>query len=123
LALASGFLGAEQVIGVDSNPLCAETAEKNVKLNGLQDQVRIVHGKAEDLKNESADLVVANIDFKIMREFLEERNFEEKGRLILSGLMRTQARDAEAYLAGNFFRFLKKWDQDMTWFTFLVEKE
>ena len=123
LALAAGFLGAERVTGVDLNPLCVLTASKNVKLNRLEGVIDIVDAKVEDLREVTADLVVANIHFPVIREFMEIHDFSRNDRIIISGLMRSQAGEAEDVLNKKKFHFIKKWDSDMTWYTFLAEKE
>ena len=122
LALAAGFLGAERVLGVDLNPLCVETASKNVRLNRLEEIIEIVRGEAEELCTEPADLVAANIHFPVIRTFVEKREFIKNDRIILSGLMRSHARDAEDLLAEKNLCLMKKWDKDMTWYTLLAEK-
>jgi ribosomal protein L11 methyltransferase len=123
LALAACSLGAEHVVAVDLNPLCSETARKNVKLNNIEETIEIVTAKAEEYTEFDADLVIANIHFPVIREFLDLREFKQKDRFIISGLMRSQAREAADLLKKEDFHFLKKWEKDMTWFTFLAEKK
>lgn len=121
LALAVGCLGAERVLAADLNPLCVRTANKNVKLNGLDKIVEVVKGPAEDFFDEPADLVVANIHHAVIRDLLDRRVFRNKDRVIISGLMRSQAREVKTQLMNSRFRILREWDHDMTWFTFLAE--
>ncbi|MCP4668316.1 MAG: methyltransferase domain-containing protein, partial [Deltaproteobacteria bacterium] len=93
LALASAFLGARSVLAVDLNPLCVKTAKANVAQNGLEGVIQVVEGPVENFVNEPADLVAANIHYEIIRELLRKRRFGEGERFILSGLMRSAARD------------------------------
>jgi len=123
LALAVAFLGAKRVVAADLNPLCVKTADKNIKLNGLDEIIDVVERPAEDLFDEPADLVVANIHHAVISDLLKRRVFRKKDRVILSGLMRSQAREVKMQLVSNHFRLLREWDHDMTWFTFLAEIE
>jgi ribosomal protein L11 methyltransferase len=120
LALAAAFLGAERVVAVDLNPLCVQTAERNVKLNNLEGRVFVTRGVAEDSVNEPADLVVANIHYDVVKRLLERVGFEKKKQLIVSGLMRTQARDIKDRLEGLRFKVERDWDHEMTWYTILA---
>jgi len=121
LALAVACLGAERVLAADLNPLCVRTANKNVRLNGLDEIIELIEGPAEDFLDEPADLVVANIHHAVICDLLERRVFRKKDRLIISGLMRSQAREVKTQLVSRRFRIIREWDHDMTWFTFLAE--
>ena len=122
LAIAATLLGAEQTLAVDFNPLCVKTAEKNFGLNGLTERIRAVQGKAEEFAKEGSDLVLANIQFDVIREFLNRCTPEGSRRLIISGQMRSQSRDLKMQLESTGYHTLKEWDHDMTWFTVLAEK-
>jgi ribosomal protein L11 methyltransferase len=121
LALALALLGAERVLAADLNPLCVKTASKNVRLNGLDEIIDVVERPAEDFYREPADLIVANIHHAVISDLLEKRVFRKNDRIIISGLMRSQAREVKTYLVNSRFRILREWDHDMTWFTFLSE--
>ncbi|MBU2548799.1 MAG: 50S ribosomal protein L11 methyltransferase, partial [Proteobacteria bacterium] len=65
LALAAARLGATQALAVEYSHLAAETATGNVELNGLQDVVRVIRGRAEDHLDFQAELVMANLHFRV----------------------------------------------------------
>lgn len=121
LALAAALLNAKWVLAVDINPLCVKTANKNVRLNGLDRVIRVVEGPAENFVSEYADIVIANIHQEIIERLLEKEDFRKQQRLIFSGLMRSQYREVKAQLASYDFRIVHEWDHDMTWFTMLVD--
>ena len=121
LALAAAFLGATEVTALDLNPLCVKTAAANVKLNGLQGVVRVKEGRAEDLADDPADLVVANIHFDVINALLGTEGFRKREALILSGLMRSQAAKVERRLKDLHYTITRKWDHDMTWYTMLAQ--
>jgi ribosomal protein L11 methyltransferase len=119
LALAAARIGARTVIAVDLNPLCVKTAEKNVRLNNLENIIQVVKGRAEDFLEQDADLVVANIHHKVVADLLKEKAFRKNKRFILSGLMRSQAREIKAEMNKYGMFLLKEWDYEMTWYTML----
>jgi ribosomal protein L11 methyltransferase len=122
LAIASVLLGTRTALAVDFNPLCVKTANGNIELNGLGDQVKAVRGKAEDFAEEKADLLVANIQHGVIRDFLERHTPAVPQTLVISGQMRSQSRDIKMQLKSLGYHALKEWDHDMTWFTILAEK-
>ena len=121
LALASAFVGAGSVLAVDMNPLCVKTAKANVARNRLGGVIHIVEGSVQEFVDEPGDLITANIHHGVIKELLENRKFGEGERLILSGLMRSAARDVRTELARLGFAILHEWDHEMTWFTILAE--
>ena len=53
-ALHAGFYGAAEVTGVDISAYACEFAEKNARLNGLEDRVRFIEANAFDLLAEKS---------------------------------------------------------------------
>jgi ribosomal protein L11 methyltransferase len=123
LALASAKLGACKVTAVDLNPLCVKTALLNVRLNGLEERVRVHEGRAEDHIGEERDLIVANLHFGLIEALLRMGGFRNAGWLIISGLMRTQWREVRHALMMNGFQIEREWDHEMTWFTILALRQ
>ncbi len=122
LAIAAVLLGAQKALAVDFNPLCVKTAATNFTLNGLADQIKAIEGKAEDFAEEKADILIANIQHEVIRDFLEKHTPVIPQTLIISGQMRSPARDLKMPLKRLGYHTLKEWDHDMTWFTILAEK-
>ena len=118
LSLAAARLGSKRVVAVDLNLLAARTAAKNVQLNQLADRVVIVQGKAEDIIAYPADLVIANIHFDVMRHLINTQGFLEKKRFILSGLLRSEAKNIADRLARQPVKIKKQWSRDGIWHTF-----
>jgi ribosomal protein L11 methyltransferase len=123
LALAAAFLGANRVLAVDLNPLAVKTAQKNVKLNNLEDFIQVVEGDVLAFADEPRDLVMANIHHELMTMLVEEEGFRSKGWLILSGLMRSQVRDIKGRLEKHSLRIIREWDHEGTWYTLLVRSD
>jgi ribosomal protein L11 methyltransferase len=121
LAVAAVLLGAVKVLAIDLNPLCGKTAERNVELNKLREKIQVAKGPAVNFFSEVADLVVANIHYDVIQEMLIRRRFLHGDRLIISGLMRSQAREVRAQLERLHINVIREWDYNMTWFTILAE--
>lgn len=86
LAIAAARLGWSPVLGVDFDPLAVEATADNAKVNGVD-----VRAEQVDLRNDvapSATTVVANL----LRPLLLQVRFNVvPERLIVSGLLRTEA--------------------------------
>jgi len=119
LALAAAFIGSRSVIAVDFNFLAAQTAAHNVELNQLQDRVMVVRGRAEDFIEYPADLIIANIHYDVMWHLIRSPGFYRSKMFILSGLMRSEAKTAEFYLAQQPIKIIKKWNNNGIWHTYL----
>lgn len=121
LALAASKLGCRYTLAVDLNFLAARTAIRNVRLNQLEDRVVVVQGRAEDFIDSSLDLVIANIHYDVMKHLITSQGFFKKKWFILSGLLRSQAREIHFILSHQPVRILKKWEGDGIWHTFFGE--
>jgi ribosomal protein L11 methyltransferase len=121
LALAAARLGADRVVAVDLNGLAATTARRNVLANGLSAAILVVRGDAKNFMDLSCDLMVSNIHYEIMRELVAVPGFRDQKQFILSGLLRSQAREIENRLLQGPARILRKWDRDGIWYTFYGE--
>jgi len=119
LAIGAALLGAERVLAVDNNPLAVRTATLNVKLNGLEESIDVREGLAEDIVDTPSDLLIANIHYDIILKLIKGVGFIKKKYFILSGLMRSQARDIKLELSRYPVEILHEWDNDMIWRTIL----
>jgi ribosomal protein L11 methyltransferase len=118
LALALAVLGCPRVLAVDTNLLAVKTARLNVIANRLETQVLVTQGDAEKFIDARADLVVSNIHYDVMRRLLPAPGFSAKKRFILSGLLRSEARDVRQKLESMGSSILETWEQDGVWSTF-----
>jgi ribosomal protein L11 methyltransferase len=121
LALAAAKLGSSGVVAVDLNLLAAKTAARNVRRNGLQHRVITVQSRAQDMIACPADLVIANIHYNVMRRLVINKGFLAKQRFILSGLLRSEAKDIADILARQPVRVIKKWTHEGIWHTIYGE--
>jgi len=119
LAIGAALLGAEKVLAVDNNPLAVKTAALNVKLNGLEQSIEVREGLAEDIGESPSDLLIANIHYDIILKLIKDGGFIKKKYFILSGLMRSQARNIRLELSHYPIEIVHEWDNDMIWRTIL----
>jgi ribosomal protein L11 methyltransferase len=120
LALASALLGAEHVLAIDLNPLCVKTTERNVQLNNLGSRIEVKEGRAEDYAEMPADLMLANIHWDVLKSLLAKEGFRKNPWIVLSGLMRSHARDLESDLVRYGLQIVQSWEDEATWYTMLV---
>lgn len=118
LAIAAARLGSARTVAIDLNFLAAQTAARNVRLNQLNDRVLVFQGKAQDVIAYSADLVIANIHYDVMRQLIESEGFLTKKRFVLSGLLRSQAKHIADRLACYPVKILNHWTHGGIWHTF-----
>jgi ribosomal protein L11 methyltransferase len=126
LAIAAAMLGAAEAIAVEYDPDANLNARENLEQNGVEDRVRIIEAMADPTLLEGLgrfDLLLANILSGIIRPLLpafrDALGGSPQGRLIVSGILRTEApavmHDAEA--AG--FRIVRI-DEEEEWWSALL---
>lgn len=119
LAIAATGLGSPRVAAVDFNWLAVQTARRNVNLNRAENRVLLVHGRAEQLVASPADLLIANIHYDVMQHLLPSEGFKAKRHWVLSGLLRSQAREVEDRLGDGGGHIVRRWTHDHIWYTYL----
>jgi ribosomal protein L11 methyltransferase len=118
LALAAARRLQARVLAIDLNLLAARTAARNVRLNRLEDRILVVQARAEDAIDGPADLVVANLHGEAMLRLMEAPGFRRKGRFILSGLMRSDAKEVRRRLSVLGIAIWEEWIRDGVWHTY-----
>jgi ribosomal protein L11 methyltransferase len=121
LALAAARLGCRLNLAVDLNLLAAKTAEKNVRLNRLEKQIAVVQGHAQAFIDCPADLLIANIHYDVMQKLIRTKGFSTQKRFILSGLLRSEAKQVRIELERLPAKILKSWTHEGIWHTFYGE--
>ena len=119
LAIAAVRLGSQRVLALDLNHLAARTTRRNVILNGMEEQVLVVQGDAENFMDFTNDLVISNIHYDVMQRLINGRGFLSGGFFILSGLFRSQAKKIEQLLKSYPVEIIKKWGKEGVWQTYL----
>lgn len=96
LAIAAALLGAERVIGVDTDPQALEATRANARRNGVEVEAYL----PADCPTDPCDLLIANILAGPLQNLAPRfANLCKSGaELVLSGVLQTQAEDvADSY--------------------------
>ena len=110
LAIAAAKMGAKRVDAVDLDATTIPIARSNIQLNKVESVIRLHQGNGLNaLERQKYPLIVANILTKVILPMIPIcPNFlEPAGRLILSGILATEASQIEAQLEANGFRVLE----------------
>jgi ribosomal protein L11 methyltransferase len=83
----------------------------------------VKEGRAEDYAEIPADLMLANIHWDVLKSLLAKEGFRKSTWIVLSGLMRSHARDLESDLARHGLRIVQAWEDEATWYTMLVSAQ
>jgi ribosomal protein L11 methyltransferase len=121
LALVAVKLGCRKCVALDFNLLASQTAHNNIKLNGLTQNILVAQARAENFVDLPVDLLIANIHYDVMKKLLESQGFFKKKWFILSGLLRSQAKDVADRLQRPGVKIIKTWERDNIWHTFWGE--
>ena len=119
LSLAAAKLGCKKIIAVDFNQLAVKTALNNIVLNRLEGSILALRGRAEDFICCPADFLIANIHYDIIKQLIDSKGFLEKKMFILSGMLRSQAKDISFRLSKLPVEIINIWEHDGIWHTFL----
>ena len=97
LAIAALKLGAASAVAVDTDEWSYNNALENMRLNHVEDHLKIIHGEIASVPPSTFDVILANIQRNIIEGILGEMKAQlaEKGLLLLSGLLTS---DREAIL-------------------------
>ena len=89
ISIAAFKLGAAPVLAIDNDPIAVESAKKNLALNDLEGVIEIKLAELDSI-SDSADVVVANLDFVTLTSHLEILTRSFKEYLIVSGVIKSK---------------------------------
>jgi len=97
LAIAASILGTKRVLAIDNDPIAVEVAVENAALNHVAEAVELSTTSLAEIAQQFS-VVVANILAPTLIEMSDDlvRVTEPAGRLVLSGILDTQADDVSA---------------------------
>ncbi len=86
LAILAAKKGASEIVAIDYDPVCCESAIENAALNQING-IKILCGSKEVIPNEQYDIILANINRNILLDQIEiyQRSLKPGGLLFLSG--------------------------------------
>jgi len=123
LAIVAAKLGAQEVLGIDIDQVAVEVARENAERNGVKGRVRIRKGGVGRIQKKF-DLVLANVDFKGLKRLRKPllRHLNDKGFLILSGILREEEDKAcRLYLESKAIRLIEV-DHEGEWVSLTFKK-
>ena len=108
LAVYAAKLGARRILALDNDPEALRWAERNIALNGLSSRIELTDAEPHTLR-ETFSLLAANLTLAPILELLPgfPRLLVPGGILILSGLLRDQAREVKRALHEEGFEVEK----------------
>jgi ribosomal protein L11 methyltransferase len=110
LAIASVLLGAKKAIGIDNDEWCLLNGKENVSVNSLEDRVEIRQAEIHNIEENNFDLIVANINKHILMDIVSYfgLKIKETGKLIVSGLLKSDAGDIISKFQLHNFEMIEK---------------
>ncbi len=99
LAIAAVKLGAASAIAIDVSEWARANAVENLRRNDVEEMIEFRHGSLDIVPEEDFDLVLANIDRRVLLEIVPQLSAKTRlgGHVVLSGLYRG---DRPAILSG-----------------------
>lgn len=121
LAIAMALLGAKHVTAIDVDAAALDNARENAALNHLRRRIRLSTTPVAQLSGRF-DLIVANILSSVLIAIAPDliRLLARRGRLILGGILRREARAVASRYAGKL-RLLGT-DYDRGWTTIIFAR-
>ncbi len=103
LSIAAALLGAEDVLGVDIDPVAVEVAQENIRLNHVESVCRADYGDLTKGIDYKADIVVANLmaDLVMMLADDAAKHMTDDGYFISSGILVEKEIQVADYLRGR----------------------
>ena len=94
LAIAAVGLGVKKALGIDIDPCSRSEAKKNIRLNNLEDRIRILDRDIENI-NENFFLITANLRYPTLKRLcsLISKITEQPGMVVVSGIKTDEVTD------------------------------
>jgi ribosomal protein L11 methyltransferase len=89
LSIVSAFLGAEEVFGIDIDPVAVKVAKENVTDNNLESVIRIEESDFKKGLDYKADIILANLIAELVVDLSGDiaKNLNNNGIFISSGIL------------------------------------
>jgi len=109
IAATAGLLGAEEVLGIEIDPIAIEVGRANIALNQLTENVTIVEGDLTKGITFTADMVVANLmaDLVILLSGDVGKHISDEGIYISSGILTEKLEIVQAAVCEARFEILE----------------
>ncbi len=115
LSLSAGVMGFGDIVGFDNDKEAVNVSNYNIKLNPAESKIEFKKADIyEGLTNQTADVVVANIQSDTLKNFAELfiKSVKPNGFLILSGILKEEADAVLKKYAKEFRNQNRKFESD-----------
>ncbi|NLU10537.1 MAG: 50S ribosomal protein L11 methyltransferase [Tepidanaerobacter acetatoxydans] len=113
LSIASGKLGAEQVLAIDRDENAVRIARENIKRNNLETRIRAIKGDKLQNINFKADIIVANIIADVIIDLSKDVALclKDNGVFIASGIIKDRKLSVIEALEKNGFDLIEQFEK------------
>lgn len=103
LGIAGAKLGASQVTAVDLDKTAIKVAKNNVKINGVENIIKLYEGNLLDVITNKADILVSNIIADVIIELSQTvlDFLKPNGLFIVSGIIKERLQDVKTAMNNN----------------------
>ncbi len=121
LAIASAKLGAKSVFAIDIDPIAANIAKENSKINGVANKVKVICGDLASSINGKYDVIISNIFTKVLLSMLPDIKscLNPSGCWILSGILEKEKSEVVSALKKESFN-ISNIDSHQEWIGILT---
>lgn len=108
LAIAALRIGAASALGFDVDEWAFDNANENALINGVSDRFEVRIGDLDVVDDFAPDVILANIHLSVLIEMMPKfrSRLPDGGRLLLSGVLRTDREAMLASIAQNGFELV-----------------
>jgi ribosomal protein L11 methyltransferase len=123
LGIAAAKLGAGKVLCVEIDKQAAEIAGENVRTNGVEDKVDVVHQDVTTI-HETFDLIVANLTAKMLIKLRSHliSLIRRGGFVVMSGIIEQNRDDIEHHFFAEPF-IVERTITEKEWLCYVLTKE
>lgn len=113
LSIASGKLGAKQVLAIDRDENAVRIARENIKRNNLETRIRAIKGDKLQNINFKADIIVANIIADVIIDLSKDVALclKDNGVFIASGIIKDRKLSVIEALEKNGFDLVEQFEK------------
>lgn len=112
-------MGAKAAFALDNNNLSTDTADKNRRLNRMENDMHLWRGDARDFLSVDADLLMANMHFQVINQITDQEAFYSRKYYVVSGLIGQEGHLIEEKLKKRLF--LVDRHEENFWFSYLFK--
>lgn len=124
LAFTAKKMGAQQVVGIDTDPQAIKNAMENAILNHVDDTVQFAPLELKHLNRVEFDIILANINYPVILGLADlfSGYLKDRGLLILSGILINDEWGIYNKLADLNYKFIEK-SSRKEWLAMVFKKQ